>query len=161
MSDAIIQHFPSEARGLAFQTLLNLAHKNKTFLSLGFIATAWTSSSGVVCLMENLSRVYNVAETRGFLKKRLIAFGMVVVSSAFFVVSFGLLTLGHRIGQFLVSELYLGGKVEAVWEIFRWCFLVALLQTGVAILDNLLPNKLRPWRWITPGTVLATRRWWR
>jgi len=156
VSDAIIQYFPSEARGLAFQTLFNLAHKNKTFLSLGFIATSWASSSGIVCLMENLSRVYGVVETRGFWKKRLIAFGMVIVSSAFFMVSFGLLAVGHRMSAFLAAELNFGPGLEVVWEILRWCFLVTLLQTGVAIIDNVLPNRLRPWRWITPGTLFAT-----
>ena len=156
VSDAIIEHFPAEARGLAFQTLLNLAHRNGTFLSLGTIATAWTSSSGVVCLMENLSRVYNVAETRSFWKKRLMAFGIVIVTSAFFVGSFGLLTVGHRIGAFIVYEFNLGPRFRIVWEIFRWCFLVVLLQTGVAIIDNVLPNRQRPFRWASLGTLFAT-----
>ena len=152
----IVQHFPSEAQDLALQTLLNLAHKNKTFLSIGFVATVWASSSGLVALMENLSRAYNVPETRGFWKRRLIAIGILVISSAFFFGSFGLLTLGHRVGTFLSSELYLGRGVRIVWEIFRWSFLLILLQTGVAIIDNVLPNKRRRWRWITPGTVFAT-----
>jgi membrane protein len=156
VSHEIIQHFPSEARDLALQTLLNLAHKNKTFLSIGFIATVWASSSGFVSLMENLSRAYNVPETRGFWQKRLIAIGVLVMTSAFFLASFGLLTLGHRIGTFLSAELYFGRAVRMVWEIFRWCFLLALLQTGVAIMDNVLPNKRRPWRWVTPGTLFAT-----
>jgi membrane protein len=156
VSEAIVRHFPSEARGLAFQTLFNLAHRNRTFLSLGFGATVWTSSSGVVCLMENLSRVYNVPETRSFWKKRLIAFGIVVVSSAFFLASFGLLTLGHRLGAFLVFELSLGSSFKVLWALFRWSCLVALLQTGVALIDNTLPNRRRPWRWITPGTIFAT-----
>jgi membrane protein len=152
----IIEHFPSEARDLALQTLLNLAHKNKTFLSIGFIFTVWASSSGLVSLMENLSRAYNVAETRGFWKKRLIAIGILVVTSAFFFASFGLLTLGHRIGIYLSTELYFGPALRTVWEVFRWCFLLALLQTGVAIIDHVLPNKRRRWRWITPGTLFAT-----
>lgn len=156
VSDAIIEHFPAEARSLAFQTLLNLAHRNGTFLSLGSIAMAWTSSSGIVCLMENLSRVYNVPETRSFWEKRLIAFGIVIVTSAFFVVSFGLLTVGHRIGAFVVYEFELGPHFRIVWEVFRWCFLLVLLQTGVAILDNVLPNRRRPWRWASPGTLFAT-----
>ncbi|HZP34785.1 MAG TPA: YihY/virulence factor BrkB family protein [Candidatus Acidoferrales bacterium] len=152
----IIEHFPSEARDLALQTLLNLAHRNRTFLSIGFGAMVWTSSSGLVATMENLSRAYNVPETRGFWKKRLIATGMLIVSSAFFFGSFGLLTLGHRMGVFLSSELYFGQTLRIVWEVFRWSFLVILLQTGVAILDNVLPNKRRPWRWLTAGTVFAT-----
>jgi membrane protein len=156
VSNAIIQHFPTEARRLALQTFFNLTHRNETFLSVGSIAMAWTSSSGVVCLMENLSRVYNVAETRGFWKKRLIAFGVVIVTSAFFVVSFGLLTLGHRLGSFLVAEFHLGPGLRMVWEIFRWGFLIAMLQTAVAIIDSVLPNKVRPWRWITPGTIFIT-----
>lgn len=152
----IIRHFPLEARDLALQTLLNLAHKNKTFLSIGFVATVWASSSGLVSLMENFSRAYDVVETRGFWKKRLIAIGILVATSAFFFASFGLLTLGHRIGVFLSTRLYFGTTVGVVWEIFRWCFLLALLQTGVAIIDHLLPNKRRPWRWIRPGTFFAT-----
>jgi membrane protein len=152
----IIQHFPSEARDLALQTLLNLSHKNKTFLSIGFIAMVWTSSSGVVALMENLSRVYGVPETRGFWKKRALAIGILIVSSAFFFGAFGLLTVGHRTGVFLSTRFFLGPSVRTVWEIFRWCFLLVLLQMGVAILDNVLPNKRRPWRWISPGTVFAT-----
>lgn len=156
VSHEIIQHFPSDARDLALQTFLNLAHKNKTFLSIGFIATVWASSSGLVALMENLSRAYNVPETRGFWKKRLIAIGILVISSAFFFGSFGLLTLGHRIGVFLSAQLYFGPALRTVWEIFRWSFLLILLQTGVAIIDSVLPNKRRPWRWITPGTAFAT-----
>src|SRR5690242_8801504 len=156
VSHEIIQHFPLEARDLALQTLLNLAHKNKTFLSIGSVATVWAASSGLVALMENLSRAYDVAETRGFWKKRLIAIGILVISSAFFFGSFGLLTLGHRIGTFLSNELYFGPALQIVWEIFRWSFLLILLQTGVAIIDNVLPNKRRRWRWVTPGTVFAT-----
>jgi len=156
VTHAIIEHFPTETRDVALQTLLNLAHKNKTFLSIGFVFTVWASSSGLVSLMENLSRVYNVPETRGFWKKRLIAIGILVVTSAFFFGAFGLLTLGHRIGIFLSRELYLGPAVRIVWEIFRWCFLLILLQTAVAIMDHVLPNKWRPWRWITPGTLFAT-----
>lgn len=152
----IVAHFPSEARALVTQTLLNLAHKNKTFLSIGFAAMVWTSSSGLVATMENLSRAYNVPETRGFWKKRLIAIGMVVVSSGFFFGSFALLMAGHRIGVFLSAKLYFGEGLRIVWDVFRWSFLVILLQTGVAILDNVLPNKRRPWRWVTLGTAFAT-----
>jgi membrane protein len=116
----------------------------------------WTSSSGLVALLENLSRVYSVPETRGFWKKRLLAVGILIVSSAFFFGAFGLLTVGHRVGAFLSTTFYLGPSVRIVWEVFRWCFLLVLLQTGVAILDNVLPNKRRPWRWIRPGTLFAT-----
>jgi len=152
----IIQHFPADARDLALQTLLNLAHRNRTFLSIGLIAMVWTSSSGLVALMENLSRVYGVPETRGFWKKRLIAIGILIVSSAFFFGSFGLLTLGHRTGMYLSQKLYFGPTIRTIWEVFRWCFLLTLLQIGVAILDNVLPNKRRPWRWLSPGTLFAT-----
>lgn len=156
VTHAIVEHFPTDARDVALQTLLNLAHKNKTFLSIGSVFTVWAASSGLVSLMENLSRAYNVAETRRFWKKRLIAIGILVVTSAFFFGSFGLLTLGHRMGIFLSRELYLGPAVRIVWEIFRWCFLLVLLQTAVAIIDNVMPNRKRPWRWVTPGTAFAT-----
>jgi membrane protein len=156
VSNAIVRHFPSEARDLALQTILNLAHKNKTFLSIGFIGTVWACSSGIVSLMEGLSHAYKVPETRGFWRKRLIAIGVLIVTSAFFFASFGLLALGHRAGIFLATELHMGPGFRIVWELFRWGFLLLLLQAAVAIIDNVLPNKLRPWRWIAPGTLFAT-----
>jgi len=156
VTHAIVEHFPTDARDVALQTLLNLAQKNKTFLSIGSVFTVWAASSGLVSLMENLSRAYNVAETRGFWKKRLIAIGILVVTSAFFFGSFGLLTLGRRMGIFLSREFYLGPGVRIVWDIFRWSFLLILLQTAVAIIDNVMPNKKRPWRWVSPGTLFAT-----
>jgi membrane protein len=152
----IIQHFPADTRDLALQTLLNLAHRNRTFLSIGFMAMVWTSSSGLVALMENLIRVYDVPETRAFWKKRLIAISILIVSSAFFFGGFGLLTMGHLIGVHVSQKLYFGPTIRTVWEVFRWCFLLALLQLGVSILDNVLPNKPRPWRWLSPGTLFAT-----
>jgi membrane protein len=152
----IIQHFPADARDLALQTLLNLAHRNRTFLSIGFMAMVWTSSSGLVALMENLIRVYDVPETRAFWKKRLIAISILIVSSAFFFGGFGLLTMGHLIGVHVSQKLYFGPTIRTVWEVFRWCFLLALLQLGVSILDNVLPNKRRPWHWLSPGTLFAT-----
>src|ERR1700694_5749549 len=72
VSNAIVQHSPAETRALALQTILNLSHGNKTFLSLGSIGTIWAASSGIVSLMENLSRAYEVKETRGFWRKRLL-----------------------------------------------------------------------------------------
>ena len=124
--------------------------------SLCRLAANCVKSSGIVSLMENLSHVYNVPETRGFWKKRLIAIGVLIVTSAFFFASFGLLALGHRTGIFVAAQLHLGPGFRIVWEIFRWCFLVALLQTAVAIIDNVLPNTKRPWRWIAPGTLFDT-----
>jgi membrane protein len=156
VSNAIVQHFPAETRALALQTILNLSHGNKTFLSLGSIGTIWAASSGIVSLMENLSRAYEVKETRGFWRKRLLAIGVLILTSVFFLVSFGLLALGHRAGQFIDSQLSLGPEFQPLWELWRWLFLVVLLQMAVAILDNVLPNRRRPWRWFTPGTVFAT-----
>ena len=56
-------------------------------------------------------------------------------------------------GIFLSKELYLGPAFRIVWETFRWCFLLILLQTAMAIIDNVMPNKKRPWRWVSLGVI--------
>src|SRR6185437_16878378 len=70
--------------------------------------------------------------------------------------SFALLLLGHFVGGLLEQRLQLGALFHAGWVASRWATIVLLLWLAVAVIDNVLPNTKRPWRWLTPGSILET-----
>ena len=156
LSSLILRSFPSDSRPFVLHTLSSFSHGSRAFLSLGFLGTLWAATTGVVSLMETLSRAYDVKETRGFWRKRLVALGVVISTSLFFLGSFGFLTLGHKFSHFLGATLHLGTAFDTVWAITRWCAAFILLATGIAIIDNVLPNRRRRWRWITAGSIFET-----
>lgn len=148
-------YLPSPVRQLVLATVLSLTRGRAGFLSLGLIGTAWSASSGVVSLMESLSVAYGVKDTRSFWRKRLIAFLTLTAVSIFFVISYALMTGGRWFGTEVESRLMLGPWFRVVWAIGRWLVTLLLLVLAVSLIDSILPNVPRKWRWINPGGMLA------
>ena len=155
----VILYFPRESQGMIFQIVIGLTQDRRGFLSMGIIATAWAASSGLMNLMEALNVVYETRETRGYLKRLGLASLMVLVLALLLLATFGLLTAGDWIDQWLAASF--GGAVSALtlWRVTRWVAAVALLSVGIAALDRTLPDLRRPWRKIWPGVVFIVVGW--
>jgi membrane protein len=151
----ITDYLPRDSRSLVFMTILDLTQGSKGFLSFGLIATIWTASSGFVSLMESLTVAYGEKETRGFWKKRLIAICATVVGAFFFVMSFGLMTLGHWVASAISFHLQNFLPYQVQWELGRWLASLLLMLLGLDLTNYFLPNVKRPWHWLTPGSAFV------
>lgn len=147
----ITDYLPPDSRRLVFETILDLAQGYKRFLSFGLLAALWSASSGFVSLMESLSLALGIRDTRGFWEKRAIAVCATVVGSAFFLTSFALVTLGHWLGM----RIWLVLPVRIVWELARWVGSLGILLLGLGLINHYLVAGYHPWRWWTPGTIVA------
>ena len=149
-------YLPTDLRRSVLVTILGLTKGRTGFLSFGVIGTAWTSSSGFVALMESLSVAYGVEDARGYWRKHALGLLMLVIVSFFFVTSFALMAAGHRIGNAIAVAIHSGPVFILCWEIARWMVTLLLLGLGVSLLDYILPNIRRKWRWMTPGSAIAS-----
>lgn len=148
-------YLPQYARPAFFHTVLGLTHGYSSFLSAGLIAMIWSASSGFVSLIQSLNIAYEVKETRGFWKQRLIALAAAALAAIFLLGSFGLLT-GGRIAVTLVAKDVPWIQHFRVWfEIARWVTTLGLLLIGLDLMNHFLPDRKRRWRWYTPGTLFA------
>jgi membrane protein len=60
----------------------------------------------------------------------------------------------------VLATLGLGGVFEALLTYGRWPVLAALMILGLAVIYRYGPSRENArWRWITPGSVLATVLW--
>ncbi len=125
-------------------------------LTFGALASALlalnSASSGVLTILKAFNRAYGVRETRPFLVQRLLAVGLTLVLIVLLVGGALLLVLGYR----LADWLGLGGLGRPFLLAGRLVGGLALINLGLAILYWKGPNLRQQFRWISPGSALAT-----
>jgi membrane protein len=127
---------------------------------VGFLLALWTTTGALNALMRGLNRVYDRDETRGFVKRRLTALGMLFFLLLAVALSFGLLVLGPVIADWLGDLLDLEGAIGWIWWTLQWPILLLGLLFAFAWVLFLGPNVDHPrWHFITPGAVIAVVIW--
>lgn len=131
--------------------------------AIGLMSTAaialWSGSNGIATLMKAFNRAYDVEEDRSFVKMKLVSIGLTVLVSVLIVLAFALFVFGESIGRFAADQIGLGDTFVLVWEILRWPMAVIFIMFVLAMLYYLGPNIEQSFRWISPGSVVATLLW--
>ena len=158
LAEWMTNYLPRGSRRMVFMAILGLTQGSTAFLSFGLAATIWTASSGFVSLMESLTVAYGAKETRPFWHKRAIAVVATVLGALLFIVSFGLLAVGHWMASLISVRLENVVRLEVPWQVARWSASVVLMILGLDLMNYFLPNVKMHWRWVTPGTgfIVAT-----
>jgi membrane protein len=119
---------------------------------LGLVLALWTTIGAMTAFIRATNRTYNVEETRGFVRQRLVALEMVVALGVAFVAVFGLLVLGPAISGWVGAGW--------AWWVLQWPILIAVLLLVFATVLYLAPNVQRPrWQPISPGALVAVVVW--
>jgi membrane protein len=155
----ITDHFPHETQAFVFQTVASLTQGRSRFLSVGLAGTAWAAAGGLMNLMSALNAVYGVKETRSYLKRLGTAFLMLFVLLLLVLGTFGLLSTGYWLDQWLRPQVTPGVPLAALAQAGRWATSIMVAIISITWLDHALPNRKRPWRWFTPGAVVVVTGW--
>lgn len=127
---------------------------------LGFLLALWTTTGAMTGLMRGLNVAYDRKETRGFVKQRVTALGMLACMLLAFALSFGLLVLGPVIADWLGGVLGLETAFGWIWWTLQWPILVTGLLLAFSGVLYLGPNVEHPrWQFLTPGSLFAVVVW--
>ena len=112
----------------------------------------WAASSGMAALDTGLTAVNRETETRGFVKRRLLA----LVLTVFVVIGVVLMLALVVALPSVLRSLDVGDAGKVAIGLARWVLLAALLLFGLGVIFRYGPQRRRPrWRWVTPGTIVA------
>lgn len=154
---------PSESLTLIDESLTRVTQNESgsvVMVVLGFLLAIWTATGAMNALMRGLNRAYDRKETRGFLKQRLTALGMLACMLLAAALAFGLLVLGPHLSGWVGDAVGLESALEWIWWAAQWPILIAGLLAAFAGLLYLGPNVDHPrWRFLTPGSAVATLVW--
>ncbi|HYX89676.1 MAG TPA: YihY/virulence factor BrkB family protein [Gaiellaceae bacterium] len=161
--DKLGQVMPGEATKLVRGSLSRLTQKQGTSLTLivvGGALAAWSLSGAMQNLMWALNLAYDRDETRGFVKRRLTAFTMILFALLAFALVFGLLVLGPPLSTWVGKAVGAKTVVQIAWWIAQWPLLVGGLLLAFSAILYLGPNVRHPrWRFLSFGAVVAVVAW--
>jgi membrane protein len=153
---------PGQATSLIRGSLSNMTKQHATgitIIGIGGLLALWSVGGAMQNLMWALNVAYNRKETRGFVRRRGVAYTMAFFILLAFALVFGLLVLGPKLSGWIAS-LTGSSVVTWVWWAAQWPLLVCGLLLAFASVLYFGPNvEHRRWRFLTFGSVVAVAIW--
>jgi membrane protein len=154
---------PSQASNLLEDSLNRLTQNQGTSITLiavGGVLALWTLSGAMQNVMWALNTAYGREETRGFVRRRIVAGAMAVFALMASALALGLLVLGPHLSRWIGDAVGDKTLVEIVWWVAQWPILIAGLLLAFAIIYYLGPNIAHPkWQFLSFGAVFAVLVW--
>jgi membrane protein len=150
---------PDEAIHLVeseMEAIANSGHQAGWGLTLGLALAVWGSSKGMDALIRALNAVYRERETRGFVRRKLVALSLTLGGILFLALVVGLLA----ITPWALGLAGMSGLAEKVLGILRWPALFLIVSFALAVIYRLAPYHKRPdHRFFSIGTFVAATVW--
>ena len=116
----------------------------------------WSANAGMKAMMDALNVIYNVPETRSFIRLNAQSLALTVGAIAMLLVAIGTVVLFPLVLAFVG----LGSWSGSFTPLLRWPILFVGVIMALAVLYRFGPSPHgASWRWITPGSVMATVLW--
>jgi membrane protein len=151
---------PGQAMGLVEQVIGQVRSQSQGWLLLVGVAVGlWSAPSTVLLLMVALNAAYEVEETRPIWKRLLLSIGYTLGLAVLTIVATALMMVGPQAVAWLANEIGIGTLFVGLWTWLRWPLAVVLLMLVVAIAYCIVPDVDEPFRFVSPGAVLAVCGW--
>jgi membrane protein len=161
--DRLDAFMPAEATQLLGDSLTRLEQQPSAGLLLtifGFTLALWASTSAMTTYMAALNTAYDRKDGRSFVRRRLIALGLVAAMGGAVALVVFLLILGPQAERAVGELLGIEGTLSWAWWVIQWPVLVGGLLVAFAVLHYFGPDvDQRAWRFVTPGSVIAVASW--
>jgi membrane protein len=154
---------PDEVASLVRDSLLRLEGRSSSGVLMtvvGLVIAIWTATGAVSALMTAVNRAYDLEDTRGFVRKRLVAVALVGTLGFAFVLVAILLVVGSHLQRWIGEALDAEAAVSWSWSVARWPVLVLVLFAAFSTLYALATARdVRRWQVLSPGALIAVVAW--
>ncbi|SFY49845.1 hypothetical protein STEPF1_03085 [Streptomyces sp. F-1] len=159
----IRQLAPGSARDVltrSVEQLQNSAGTGSVLAVVGIVVALWSASGYVAAFIRAANAVYDMPEGRPVWRLLPVRVGVTTVLLVLAVLSAVIVVFSGPLARRTGQALGIGDTALTAWSIAKWPVLVILVVVMIAILYWACPNaKVRGFRWITPGSVLALVIW--
>jgi membrane protein len=129
-------------------------------LILGIVLAVWSASGYTGAFMRASNVIYEIREGRPFWKLRplqlLVTLAMIVLLT---LLAFSLVLTGPIVSA-IAKPLGISSTAVDIWDIAKWPVMALVFLLMLSILYYASPNaKLRGFRWVTPGSLVAIVVW--
>ena len=126
---------------------------------IGLVAAVWASSGYVDGFMGAANAIYGVEEGRPITTMLPVRIGLTILLMVLAGAIGFAVTLTGGLAREVGDLLGLGEEAVDVWAIAKWPVLLLLVSLLLAVLYWGAPNVKQPFRFISPGSLLAVLGW--
>jgi membrane protein len=150
---------PADAMGVVRHVLGDVLRTSPGLLSLSVVSALFAASGGFASLIAVLNIAHDCPETRPYWKKRIIAFGLTLLTGLMIAVLLISIALGPEFGQWLASKIHVSWLFAFLWPYARWVLIGAFTIFSVETIYFLAPNVKLRFKDQIPGAIVAVLSW--
>lgn len=153
---------PAEALDLLSSSLKQItsrAHTSVLLIAVGLVLALWSLTGAMSAFMTAISVADGVRDSRPFLRRRWIAFKLVLCFLSALVLVGGLLVFGPMLSSWIGRKTGDESLVSWLWWAAEWPLLIGALLAILTAMLWLAPAERPTWHELFPGALLATVIW--
>lgn len=131
----------------------------KTIISITAITTLWSASRGFLAIVKGLNTVYEINETRNYIRLRITSAIYTLAFAVIIVISLGLLVFGNRLYLLITTQFPLINDLAVAIIGLRTIFSLALYTVFFLLLYTVIPNRKTKFLNELPGAIIAASGW--
>ena len=150
---------PADAASLVTGQMDSLVKTSPDSLGIGLaialVLAIYGAAGGVGNLVTAINAMFGLAETRGFIKRKLLALTLTLGAIIFVLLVVALVAVAPAV----LDEIDIVPGVRAGVEAGRWLLLLAAVMVSIGLLFRIAPNRSPRAPLISKGVVVATVLW--
>ena len=152
---------PKESAGIIGEQLKSMSEtagtKTGFALLIALLIALYGASKGAGSLMTGLNIAWGTKESRGFVKRTLVAVGMIAGAVVVMLLVILAMSAIHLVEDLLPS---FGGAMHFIIQALGFILAALAVMGLLATIYRYGPDRPNAkWRWITPGSIVATLAW--
>ena len=163
ITDVVSQLGPSSAADTFAGPIKSITSSSGTsgvMAIVGLVVALWSASNYVGAFMRASSVIYETPEGRPIWKLRPLQLLVTLVVLLLAATTLLALVVSGPLAEAIGGAIGLSDTAVTVYQIAKWPILALLVITIFAVLYYSAPNvKLRGFRWVTPGALVALVVW--
>lgn len=166
VSQSLITNVGGLAPGAVRQVLVNAitelqhSHGGAGLIALASLAGAiWSASGYVGAFMRATNAIYDIDEGRPIYKTLPIRIGITLITLVLLSVCAVAVVVSGPVAERAGRLVGAGSAAVTVFGIVKWPILLLVAGALFALLYWAAPNARQPFRWVTPGGLLAIVIW--
>jgi membrane protein len=157
-AEDLAKAMPASGRDLLLQQIDSLTSAPGRSLGIGVavavLVALWSASGGIGYLITAVNLAYDEEETRGFVRRKVLALGLTLGAIVFVLLAVTLFSVGAAIGNDVAEP------VRYALVALRLVLALVLISVALGVIYRIAPNREAPQvRWVSVGAGVATVIW--
>ena len=155
---------PRQATDLLSASLHQLDHRpaeSAALIAVGLLLALWSTTGAMTVYMTGINIAYGRKDSRAFVRRRLIALGMVACIATAVILTAIFLIFGPIVERQVGDALGISRELAYLWWLAQWPILIGGLLAAFATLLWLGPDldSRSRWRFLSAGSAAAVLVW--